>query len=823
MHQSGLRAPLPRWCDFVACQPHLQAVSSEIREQRQSQRDLLQTGTAMTRSLRLRSVLGAALLASVVSCSGREPTPPVSPSADGPAFPEGVSAAISDASRPNGTAGFNWLPPLSPRRRSYPAAFDATLSPTVEVCEWVADACARVVATMTTAGTTDGKVTVNRLLQAYETVWRTRRGGVDSKTTYRVRVSVDGQVVGYADIDVLKSAWGLLGADFKNFFPLLAGLDLPIRFRLSVGVAGPPDPPQPNVDSSSAIIGAAGGTVSTPSGDGTIQIPAGALETNVVISVKVDRDTVAGSPGFGATRIVALPAGTRFAAPVTVSLRVPNTVVGSPTLFLRTDDRFEWFNTVVDSASGTLRVQTTHFSTWYYVFSALAPDTYTIGFSVSSPLPDSITPADARKDLVAAIAAWQPVMNEYGVQLRLALPAEDPDITISFRAMETLPNGREVLGRFYLLSPISDPRKRFIAINSRFRFQTLNDRRQQFAPPYPLLLAPLLAHELGHSLGIMHVEGSGTPVMAQGGPGDAPYALSPEDVIAASTAYLTRQQQLTYRSAARFAPASSTQIALDPSQSAVTPLPTVRVVDASGAPVAGVTVLFSNPNQARDESEGTVTGGVALTAANGEARLESWTLPASVSEAGYILVASAWVNGAEQSVEFVATLDPPVVQPPAANSPFGSDRILLANLTARKIFSGGSLFVEFTAGNVSRVSTTFANFPPQLLRTSFDGQVASGFVPCFRTVGSASLVLLGTFILETLDPLPPYAVLSSRTIVNSRYGLILRPTAYDGDGCPTSGKFVDNTVRRFTPLPDPTVPSVGLESATVSWSLAPLP
>ncbi|WP_337169442.1 hypothetical protein [Gemmatimonas aurantiaca] len=82
---------------------------------------------------------------------------------------------------------------------------------------------------------------------------------------------------------------------------------------------------------------------------------------------------------------------------------------------------------------------------------------------------------------------------------------------------------------------------------------------------------------------------------------------------------------------------------------AVPTLPSVRVTDASGNPIAGAEVTFSLGNS----NSGTITGEVQTTNTNGVATLGSWTLPTT---AGIVSVV-AQVSGLS-GVTFTATMTP---------------------------------------------------------------------------------------------------------------------------------------------------------------------
>jgi uncharacterized delta-60 repeat protein len=125
----------------------------------------------------------------------------------------------------------------------------------------------------------------------------------------------------------------------------------------------PPAPPPP-----AGTIGAAGGTVTGPNG-AKVEIPAGALATNVEIRIE---QTSVGAPALpgnvtGAGQIFALtPHGTTFATPVTITLPFdPATVpAGARVKIFKTDAALtQWAEVVGATISGnTLTAQVTGFS-----------------------------------------------------------------------------------------------------------------------------------------------------------------------------------------------------------------------------------------------------------------------------------------------------------------------------------------------------------------------------------------------------------------------------------------------------------------------------
>jgi alpha-tubulin suppressor-like RCC1 family protein len=160
------------------------------------------------------------LLVTLFACSDRPIT--TSPNAGTPRFD------IADAAR-DYKRGFYWLPPVV-QQPNATGTFDATLSPTVEICELVAGACGSVLATYP-ATTADGKYHVN---------WHTDAFALSYTSTYRVsvRAGIDNVLLGYIDVQPASNGSGLKNVDTDEFMGLVDGRTLPIKFRIETGVIG---------------------------------------------------------------------------------------------------------------------------------------------------------------------------------------------------------------------------------------------------------------------------------------------------------------------------------------------------------------------------------------------------------------------------------------------------------------------------------------------------------------------------------------------------------------------------------------------------------
>ena len=187
-----------------------------------------------------RSLAVCAALVLAAACSDR---PPLAP----PGYPE---LAISDATHNDGNPDFFFLPPLVPDPSGDPrfedGAFNPDLSPVVEVCRWAEVVCAEVVAQFTrTSGT--GSQTIDVAGERYVVTWNTDDSNLDLSQTYRIRVLLEGQELGYADVDVVSSRRELRSVQTGESIGLVGGHKLSIRFRIEHDGVIPPANQAPEV------------------------------------------------------------------------------------------------------------------------------------------------------------------------------------------------------------------------------------------------------------------------------------------------------------------------------------------------------------------------------------------------------------------------------------------------------------------------------------------------------------------------------------------------------------------------------------------------
>lgn len=146
------------------------------------------------------------------------------------------SAAISDASNGGGNPHFFFLPPIV-RPAAHGGSFDPNASPTVSICEWGESTCiGEPVATFTTTtGSGSEVVRVDPVEEQYVVNWHTKLFTLHDGSTYRIRVLVQGHLLGYADVDMYQSRQEVKNIDTGEYVPVGDGGTLPIKFRIEEG------------------------------------------------------------------------------------------------------------------------------------------------------------------------------------------------------------------------------------------------------------------------------------------------------------------------------------------------------------------------------------------------------------------------------------------------------------------------------------------------------------------------------------------------------------------------------------------------------------
>jgi alpha-tubulin suppressor-like RCC1 family protein len=170
------------------------------------------------------------LLSALFACSD-QPLP-TAPNEGAPRFD------IADAAR-DYKSGFYWLPPMV-KQPDVAGIFDASLSPTVEICELVGDACGAVLATYTTTTGPGGETVRIQDGQHYQVNWHTNEFDLSTTSIYRVsvRAGIDDVLLGYADVQPASNGSGFRNIDTDEQMGLVDGRTLPIKFRIETGIVG---------------------------------------------------------------------------------------------------------------------------------------------------------------------------------------------------------------------------------------------------------------------------------------------------------------------------------------------------------------------------------------------------------------------------------------------------------------------------------------------------------------------------------------------------------------------------------------------------------
>jgi alpha-tubulin suppressor-like RCC1 family protein len=145
---------------------------------------------------------------------------------------------IADAAR-DYKSGFYWLPPMV-NHPTVSGTFDATLSPTVEICELIDGACGPVLATYTLTSGPNGEFVRLQDDQHYHVNWHTNEFTLSTTNSYRisVRAGANNVLLGYADVQPADNGSGLRNLDSNELMGLVDGRTLPIKFRIETGVVG---------------------------------------------------------------------------------------------------------------------------------------------------------------------------------------------------------------------------------------------------------------------------------------------------------------------------------------------------------------------------------------------------------------------------------------------------------------------------------------------------------------------------------------------------------------------------------------------------------
>jgi surface protein len=289
--------------------------------------------------------LGLLLLLFTASCSEDGIT-------TGPGHPGDALHVISDGAH-EGTEGFYFLPPMV-KKPAYSGAFDATLSPVVEICEWPACATLHAAFSMTD-GFGSELVRLDEDAEHYKVNWHTDQTGTEVGETYRVRVSVAGIQLGFADIMMAGNGKEARNTTTDDVIGLVDGRTLPITFRIE--------------ERSGFVVGPAGGILEFLKEAVMVEIPQGALEENINLSVHTASGETSDPDVVPELVYEFLPSPYSFNQPVIVTIafdpeRLPEGIAAAELRLLALVDE-EWVQlpgSAVDVETSTVRGPLNSFS-----------------------------------------------------------------------------------------------------------------------------------------------------------------------------------------------------------------------------------------------------------------------------------------------------------------------------------------------------------------------------------------------------------------------------------------------------------------------------
>lgn len=178
--------------------------------------------------MRLARAVALTLCVFLAACSER-PT--------GPEMGEPV-AAISDGAN-EGNDHFFFLPPMVPDP-IVSGTFDGSQEPWIEICVWEGSSCGAGLEIYNMAtGPGSETIRVNATDEHYIVNWHSdetlERFPLGPGESYRIRVLVGAQLLGYADVEVVDNGKQLKNVETDEYIPLLDGRTLPIKFRIEEG------------------------------------------------------------------------------------------------------------------------------------------------------------------------------------------------------------------------------------------------------------------------------------------------------------------------------------------------------------------------------------------------------------------------------------------------------------------------------------------------------------------------------------------------------------------------------------------------------------
>ncbi|NNL29637.1 MAG: hypothetical protein HKO77_01375, partial [Gemmatimonadetes bacterium] len=224
---------------------------------------------------RIRAVMVVATFVSIGCVDGPLPTEPASD----------LSPALTvvDASGPQGLEGFHFRGPISDE--PVPTdGLDASLLDllSVEICEWNGTECVLPLVREITADLNAPERIFVSDDGVYATVWSTRKDDLDPERIYRIRVLASGGLLGYVDVDVVEPGRNRRSSGGEDHVHLVAGQSLSIGFVIEEGTG--------------ERAGSDGGVVELAGGQITLDLPAGALQGDVLLTATPTDDVPTGGP-----------------------------------------------------------------------------------------------------------------------------------------------------------------------------------------------------------------------------------------------------------------------------------------------------------------------------------------------------------------------------------------------------------------------------------------------------------------------------------------------------------------------------------------------
>ncbi len=234
-------------------------------------------------------------------------------------------------------------------------------------------------------------VRVDATSQLYIVNWQTDQCTTGPCTlppgnVYRIRVLVAGTELGHADVQVVASQQEAKNVNTGEFFPLVDGRTLPVKFRIEQGAVFVAGPSSQQLMIQTPVT-AAGSSVQ-------LVIPAGAVSqpTGITVLPAILPSGTSTSALVGGTAYDFGPSGTMFASPVAVMMQyspaqLPGGMAES-TLRLFTLMNGRWLlvpGSMVNTATHMVMGTTSHFSTYGVLASAsvTAGDALTCGLGTS--------------------------------------------------------------------------------------------------------------------------------------------------------------------------------------------------------------------------------------------------------------------------------------------------------------------------------------------------------------------------------------------------------------------------------------------------------